>query len=635
MNKIIKRFLGVVLFGLLLALSINPVQATEVTTIGGARYYVEETIVENDLPYGVKQYTDISYASAAAGMCISAAAGSGGGGVFIPDYYYPQQVNVLEVPSVTEVKVVPWSKMSQGVWNLATIKATAADFETRNPDYKVIAAINGDFFDINANKLFPRTPSGAHVALGEFYKTITGRAVGFKNDGSTTPLVGNTTPSRTSKMTLSIYDGEGNITHQFDIDKINASPSTGETAIYYGNWELQAGWSAQRIVPINVENAYIIDNGEFALPIATNDFYGKGTITSFGSSELSTGDFAIATNNATLDALLNTGVKVRAQFGFTGAFAGVENVIGVGQTILYQGDLQGDDKNRHPRTMVGVKADGTIVMTVVDGRQPDSNMYGATQTEMAAILKHYGAVDGYNLDGGGSSTMIVLQDGEFKVMNQPSDGWERSDANGIMIAVKVPKITHSVSDIVPTGFTVNATITNKNGIDFDRLFVKVNDQYVEVIDGKAEVTGLAFNASFGYAFFGQKGEEEKFPLIIESRTNTGRRTPALNYVKMTLDGTDLIVEINVTDVDTALTRRTVEINGQVVNVVNNRAMFSGVTNVSIDDIKVNLGYDLKDGAGRIDVVMTELRIRCGLNIYMNITKNTLQETVQNIYKIQP
>ncbi|MFE1228052.1 phosphodiester glycosidase family protein [Streptomyces sp. NPDC058745] len=62
--------------------------------------------------------------------------------------------------------------------------------------------------------------------------------------------------------------------------------------------------------------------------------------------------------------------------------------------------------DRPPRTVAGVTADGTVLLLVLDGREPGVST-GATLKETADLLRSLGAVDGLNLDGGGSSTMVV------------------------------------------------------------------------------------------------------------------------------------------------------------------------------------------------------------------------------------
>lgn len=73
-------------------------------------------------------------------------------------------------------------------------------------------------------------------------------------------------------------------------------------------------------------------------------------------------------------------------------------------------------ERRHPRTAVGVATDGTLLLVVVDGRAPEHGL-GMTLRELAEELRRAGAADALNLDGGGSTTLVVLG----AVANRPSD----------------------------------------------------------------------------------------------------------------------------------------------------------------------------------------------------------------------
>jgi len=75
----------------------------------------------------------------------------------------------------------------------------------------------------------------------------------------------------------------------------------------------------------------------------------------------------------------------------------------------------------HPRTLAGVKKDGTIILAVIDGRQPNHSN-GASLAQCAAFMLSLGAVTAINHDGGGSSTMVLREGNEYHVMNSPSDG---------------------------------------------------------------------------------------------------------------------------------------------------------------------------------------------------------------------
>ena len=59
----------------------------------------------------------------------------------------------------------------------------------------------------------------------------------------------------------------------------------------------------------------------------------------------------------------------------------------------------------NPRPGIGQRADGAILMVVVDGRQPGS--IGASYADMAALMVEYGAVNACNLDGGSSCVLMV------------------------------------------------------------------------------------------------------------------------------------------------------------------------------------------------------------------------------------
>ena len=72
---------------------------------------------------------------------------------------------------------------------------------------------------------------------------------------------------------------------------------------------------------------------------------------------------------------------------------------------------------RHPRTAIGISKDNnTLWLIVADGRQPSLAM-GMTLPELTDLLVDLGAHNAYNLDGGGSSTMVV----RGEVVNSYSD----------------------------------------------------------------------------------------------------------------------------------------------------------------------------------------------------------------------
>ena len=92
--------------------------------------------------------------------------------------------------------------------------------------------------------------------------------------------------------------------------------------------------------------------------------------------------------------------------------------------VLTKGEpTPGGEKARHPRSAIGLSEDGkTLILMAVDGRRPTVSR-GVTLAEEAALLKEFGASEGINLDGGGSTAMVIKDavTGAHAVVNKPSE----------------------------------------------------------------------------------------------------------------------------------------------------------------------------------------------------------------------
>jgi hypothetical protein len=105
--------------------------------------------------------------------------------------------------------------------------------------------------------------------------------------------------------------------------------------------------------------------------------------------------------------------------------------------LLQEGRVLGVEDARHPRTAIGLSEDGrTLVIAVFDGRQ--KNRAGLTTEETALWMKWLGCTRALNLDGGGSSTLVMIdRDGVVHVLNNPvhrgRPGLERAVGNHLGI----------------------------------------------------------------------------------------------------------------------------------------------------------------------------------------------------------
>lgn len=112
----------------------------------------------------------------------------------------------------------------------------------------------------------------------------------------------------------------------------------------------------------------------------------------------------------------------------------MNNVIQAGPLMLDEGQPVKNDEGfnsalisaRHPRSAVGLNEDGQWVFVVVDGRN-GLHSSGATISELTEILRSNKVLYALNLDGGGSSEIII----NGKIYNLPSDGYERLISYGL------------------------------------------------------------------------------------------------------------------------------------------------------------------------------------------------------------
>lgn len=124
-------------------------------------------------------------------------------------------------------------------------------------------------------------------------------------------------------------------------------------------------------------------------------------------------------------------LTIERQFATThgtpaGAWASADHVIGGAGLLVRDGkaitdwsveDLRsGFDTERHPRTLIGADAAGEIWLVTVDGRQPLVSL-GMSFTELQHLAVRLRLTNALNLDGGGSTTMVV----DGLIVNSPSD----------------------------------------------------------------------------------------------------------------------------------------------------------------------------------------------------------------------
>lgn len=415
-------------------------------------------------------------------------------------YWNNHTVHWADFDPSSGVKIVTYSSAAADKWKMTKTKDAAREWEKQNPGWIVLAGINGDMFDIKGTG----QPTGNFMQDGDMYKADlaggTHFTIGWKSDGSV--ITGQ--PTLTSVMQLKVVDENNNVLKQADIASCNSTPVTKGINLITKDTKSTYDLTGYTVYECKYDICRISNKGYVFV---------KGTVgnvsTYTGQSAPETGVFYLACKDDSLD-MIKTGDTVKCEYSFTGDWSDVQNTMGANYKVLENGEpieslagVSGTDNifiyTTHPRTLIGIRADGSTVFMTIEGRGTIAERkVGASLYECGEILQALGCVEGYNLDGGGSTTLVAKNIlGGFDVVNDPSDGSERSDGNHCFVVMRDPgfNITSDVSydqmtlnllayndtayqNLSDISITVNG-VTKKyenNALVFDGL--KMNTEYV-------------------------------------------------------------------------------------------------------------------------------------------------------------
>ena len=275
------------------------------------------------------------------------------------------------------------------------------------PGHKVVGGINGDFY-------VGSTPVGIGVINGNLLKSSGGRtSIIFAEENS--PQIG----IFSIQMHLSGSKGS-----ELNIDALNNPTGKPETVLYteifgertkdidgrlyvildpqgqnvpsQGNLKLKIDGSSR----LSGENN-LIPEGKFILSVKNGL---SGPVEKIAEEKELTLHVSILPGSQKIDTAISGGPQIISQ-----------GIICVGQGR--EGFRKGFSSEKHPRTAVGYTHDRRfLIMMVVDGRRPDYSR-GVDLIELAELMLSFECYDAVNMDGGGSSTMVINNE----VVNQPSD----------------------------------------------------------------------------------------------------------------------------------------------------------------------------------------------------------------------
>lgn len=336
----------------------------------------------------------------------------------------PQVAHMIEFHPQNEHLKLRAGLSNGYVYGTQTVLGMANALDEQYPG-QVVCAVNADFFDFGAG-----VPFGIMIDGGELLTTPPDYSKAFvvKTDGTAAIIEHGTMMNR-------ILDLRG--TRQ-QLTGVNVPHDKADSLVLY-NHRYATSTKAKS------------DSAEVVCEILSGEFRDGEVLTlrvievltDVGNTELCEGQVVLSgvgSYKETLASLLPD-EEFTVTFAFVEAWKDVEFAVAGNQIILKDGEVQNvSDGANAPRTVVGLKEDGSLVLLTLDGRQKDYSA-GGTFQNVATVLRDMGCVTALNLDGGGSTTFVLRPIGEFdrRVMNKPSGGSSRRVANAIVLCNTAPQ----------------------------------------------------------------------------------------------------------------------------------------------------------------------------------------------------
>lgn len=308
-----------------------------------------------------------------------------------------------------------------------TIRSVAT--RKTEPGNYYYAGINGDFYATSGDV---GTPTHGCVVDGEVATAISYSAPHFVVSDDMTPWC--ECPSFPT-VTMSVNGGES-----ISFNKINGYRYENELVLIndkIGNYSHTDEGGLEIALELVEGESWSINEGTTKLRVVGESYSGGGMAVPDNGAVISAAGTATTTVEAlkagdivevtVSQSLYNTGVSY---------YPNITQMVGGNVYLVADGAVVSQtDEARHPRTMMGYTKDKKqIIFCVFDGRTAYSA--GGIYVEMADIMIYAGADWAINIDGGGSSTMYIQNLG---IMNNPSDGAERSVSNGSYLVLDAPE----------------------------------------------------------------------------------------------------------------------------------------------------------------------------------------------------
>ena len=319
----------------------------------------------------------------------------------------PFSVHIVEAdPKLAAINLLPVRAEDRAIG-----KETTSSMAKR---FGAAAAINGGYFEVPG--VYAGTSHGAYLWNGEALSSGANRSA---------VLLCRETKFR-EHIEIDVVNFEGAVTapdgSTLKAGVLNRPRKPGELAIYTPMLGATTRTPAEGFEAAVDRSGRVLSTGKGDTAIPKNGYVLSAT-----------GEAA-----AWLEKRATTGAQLKVEWRLATANPAkngcqAEDIVGAGPRLIERGMINVTDEHfghatvRHPRSALAVTRQGALLFYTVDGRQPSS--VGMTLRELAEELAALGALEAINLDGGGSTTMVV----NGVVRNSPSDKTERPVSDALLL----------------------------------------------------------------------------------------------------------------------------------------------------------------------------------------------------------
>ena len=409
-----------------------------------------------------------------------------------------------------------------------SLKTTSAISKLHNAEgHRVVGATNASYFLGNgypANLLVNNNVIVNYGILGDDTNSPTQQPVAFGMTKSGEAIA----DYYTTDLSFTVAG------QKFTIDRVNNERAAGTTVLYTAS---QAStntnnWGIEIVVTGASKSTKSISFGDSITgTVASVTEYGQA-----GNAAIPEDGFVLSVQDKAtaekIKASIEVGAPIQVDLNIDDKWKDAQFILAAGPLLVKDGkvnismpETSSFVKTRSDRTAIAVDATGKKVFLVtVDGRQSGYSN-GATLTDLASYLISKGAKYAINLDGGGSTTMVVRQPGQEapKLANRPSEGSERRVSATLQVINSAPAGTLKAFSIkgLPSTMVVETSATASASLAYDEYLnpAVINSENVKwTVEGDiGTMSGANFTATkvgAGKIVATYNGVRSEFPIQV-------------------------------------------------------------------------------------------------------------------------